>query len=179
MCVCGADIGQSAGWRRGGHGRRHASPDRIGRSDRACRLRSSPSYPARRRVMSYLAAWDDARSCPHRLRSNERGRLAGRRLAAGARGGSMTRVVHRRSARRYKSLRCGCGHIARPIVLACPAPPLMQACLGIGRDVTGVQPARFLIERRGLELQVAPSRASKNTNLAQWLPEWAGYTEGG
>ena len=48
-----------------------------------------------------------------------------------------------------------------------------------GRDVTGVEPAAFLIETRRGKSQVAPSRASKNINLAQWLPEWAGYTEGG
>ena len=46
--------------------------------------------------------------------------------------------------------------------------------LASGRDVTEVEPGAFLFERSEADLQVRPSRASRNINLVQSASECTG-----
>ena len=91
-------------------------------------------------------------------------------------------IVERRPSRTVIS---GCAHMPPSIVARCPAPLLMDPRLApphsawaSGRDVTRVEPGAFLIETSLVELQVAPSRASKNKNLVLSLSDFAGWVEG-
>ena len=77
---------------------------------------------------------------------------------------------------------CSGDAILAGLLSAADVPPTLPRAAGAGwasgRDVTGVEPARCLIETPTVKSQVRPSRASKNKNLRIPAPDQGRSMEG-